>query len=166
MKLEKIDKKEEGKFITRYDITYKTVDDTTKIYEMISRNRNVQTREELRGNKPDAVVLMVTDESGEKIVLNKAFRMAAGKWVYNFPAGLLDPGEETELSAKRELWEVTGLELYEINDELGLSYSAVGFSYEMNVCVIGKARGEFRQSTSNVEEIESGWYTKEEVRNL
>ena len=54
MKLEKIDKKEEGKFITRYDITYKTVDDTTKIYEMISRNRNVQTREELRGNKPDA----------------------------------------------------------------------------------------------------------------
>ena len=39
MKFEKIDKKEEGKFITRYDITYKTVDDTTKIYEMISRNR-------------------------------------------------------------------------------------------------------------------------------
>lgn len=88
MKLEKIDKKEEGKFITRYDITYKTVDDTTKIYEMISRNRNVQTREELRGNKPDAVVLMVTDESGEKIVLNKEFRMAAGTWVYNFPGGI------------------------------------------------------------------------------
>ena len=34
MKLEKIDKKEEGKFITRYDITYKTVDDTTKNYKM------------------------------------------------------------------------------------------------------------------------------------
>ena len=166
MKLEKIDKKEEGKFITRYDITYKTVDDTTKIYEMISHIRNVQTREELRGNKPDAVVLMVTDESGEKIVLNKEFRMAAGTWVYNFPAGLIDPGEVPEQSAKRELWEETGLELYEINDELGLSYSAVGFSNEMNVCVIGKARGEFRQSTSNVEEIEAGWYTKEEVRNL
>ena len=166
MKFEKIDKKEEGKFITRYDITYKSVDDTTKIYEMISRNRNVQTREELRGNKPDAVVLMVTDESGEKIVLNKEFRMAAGTWVYNFPAGLIDPGEVPEQSAKRELWEETGLELYEINDELGLSYSAVGFSNEMNVCVIGKARGEFRQSTSNVEEIEAGWYTKEEVRNL
>lgn len=166
MKFEKIDKKEEGKFITRYDITYKTVDDTTKIYEMISRNRNVQTREELRGNKPDAVVLMVTDESGEKIVLNKEFRMEAGTWVYNFPAGLIDPGEVPEQSAKRELWEETGLELYEINDELGLSYSAVGFSNEMNVCVIGKARGEFRQSTSNVEEIEAGWYTKEEVRNL
>ena len=85
MKFEKIDeKKEEGKFITRYDITYKTVDDTTKIYEMISRNRNVQTREELRGDEPDAVVLMVTDESGEKIVLNKEFRMAAGTWVYHF----------------------------------------------------------------------------------
>ena len=92
--------------------------------------------------------------------------MAAGTWVYNFPAGLIDPGEVPEQSEKRELWEETGLELYEINDELGLSYSAVGFSNEMNVCVIGKARGEFRQSTSNVEEIEAGWYTKEEVRNL
>ena len=166
MKFEKIDKKEEGKLITRYDITNKTVDDTTKIYEMISRNRNVQTREELRGIKPDAVVLMVTDESGEKIVLNKEFRMAAGTWVYNFPAGLIDPGEVPEQSAIRVLWEETGLELYELNDEVGLSYSAVGFSYEMNVCVIGKARGEFRQSTSNVEEIEAGWHTIEEVRNL
>ena len=31
MKFEKIDKKEEGKFITRYDITYKTVDDTDDV---------------------------------------------------------------------------------------------------------------------------------------
>lgn len=44
MKFEKIDKKEEGKFITRYDITYKTVDDTTKIYEMISRKKNYKMK--------------------------------------------------------------------------------------------------------------------------
>lgn len=106
------------------------------------------------------------DKTGERLLLNREFRMACGDFVYNFPAGLIDPGEVPEQSAKRELWEETGLELYEINDELGLSYSAVGFSNEMNVCVIGKARGEFRKSTSNVEEIEAGWYTKEEVRNL
>ena len=161
-----IEKKEEGKFITRYDITYETVDHKEKVYEMISRNEAIESQEQLRGEKPDAVVIMVTDESGERIVLSKEFRMAAGSWVYNFPAGLIDPGETPEQSAKRELREETGLELYEINDELGLSYSAVGFSNEMNVCVIGKARGTFHESTSTVEEIEAGWYTKAEIRKL
>lgn len=161
-----IEKKEEGKFITRYDITYETVDHREKVYEMISRNEAIESQEQLRGEKPDAVVIMATDESGERIVLSKEFRMAAGSWVYNFPAGLIDPGETPEQSAKRELREETGLELYEINDELGLSYSAVGFSNEMNVCVIGKARGTFHESTSTVEEIEAGWYTKAEIRKL
>ena len=27
------------------------------------------------------------DESGEKILINREFRMATGRWVYNFPAG-------------------------------------------------------------------------------
>lgn len=161
-----IQKKEEGQYITRYDITYETADKQEKVYEMISRNKNITSQQELRGEKPDAVVIIATDESGEHIVLSREFRMAAGSWVYNFPAGLIDAGETPEESAKRELWEETGLELYQIDDGLGLSYSAVGFSNEMNVCVIGKARGEFRESTSAVEEIEAGWYTKAEIREL
>lgn len=166
MKWKGIQKKEEGKFITRYDVTYETVDKQEKVYEMISRNSDITNQQELRGDKPDAVVIMATDESGERIVLSREFRLAAGSWVYNFPAGLIDAGETPEESAKRELWEETGLELYQIDDKLGLSYSAVGFSNEMNVCVIGKARGEFRGSTSTVEEIEAGWYTKAEIREL
>ena len=92
--------------------------------------------------------------------------MAVGDWVYNFPAGLIDEGEEPAESAKRELWEETGLELYEMEDFIGPSYSAVGFSNEINVCVVGKARGSFKPSTSTVEEIEPGWYTKAELREL
>ena len=38
MRFKKITKKEEGKFITRYDLTYETVDKKEKVYEMISRN--------------------------------------------------------------------------------------------------------------------------------
>lgn len=166
MKFIGIRKKEAGKFITRYDITYETVDKKEKIYEIISRNQNMETLESLHRDQPDAVVIIATDETGEKILVNKEFRLAVGDWVYNFPAGLIDPGEEPRESAKRELWEETGLELYEINDFIGPSYSAVGFSNEVNVCVVGKARGAFRPSTSTVEEIEPGWYTKEEMRAL
>lgn len=166
MKFKGIKKREEGKFITRYDITYETVDKKEKIYEIISRNRELDSLEALNGKKPDSVVIIATDESGEKLLLNKEFRMAVGDWVYNFPAGLIDEGEEPNESAKRELWEETGLELYEIDDFIGTSYSAVGFSNEINVCVVGKARGTFRPSTSTVEEIEPKWYTKEELREL
>ena len=166
MVFKSIQKKEEGKFITRYDITYETVDKQEKVYEIISRKNNLDTFEALHGDQPDAVVIIVTDESGEKLLINREFRLAVGDWVYNFPAGLIDPGESPEESAKRELWEETGLELYEIDDFIGPSYSAVGFSNEINVCVVGKARGEFHESTSTVEEITPCWFTKEELRNL
>ncbi len=166
MKFKGIEKREEGKFITRYNLMYETVDNKEKVYEIISRNPNLETFEQLHGDKADAVVIIVTDESGEKILINKEYRMAVGDWVYNFPAGLIDPGENPEEAAKRELWEETGLELYQIEDVIGHSYSAVGFSNEINVCIVGKARGQFQQSTSTVEEIEAAWYTKEEIREL
>ncbi|MCR5215862.1 MAG: NUDIX hydrolase [Lachnospiraceae bacterium] len=166
MEFKGMEKREEGKYITRYNLLYETVDHKEKMYEMISRKKNLESFEELHASKPDAVVIIATDETGEKILINKEFRLAVGDWVYNFPAGLIDPGEEADESARRELWEETGLELYEITDHLGLSYSAVGFSNECNVCVVGKARGEFRPSTSTVEEIEAKWFTKSEMREL
>lgn len=166
MNFKGIEKKEAGKFITRYDITYETVDNQKKVYEIISRKKNMETYEALHGDKPDAVVIIATNETGDKLLVNKEFRLAVGDWVYNFPAGLIDPGEKPQESAKRELWEETGLELYEIDDFIGPSYSAVGFSNEINVCVVGKARGEFHPSTSTVEEITPCWLTRQELREL
>ena len=145
MKFVGIEKKEQGKFITRYDVQYETVDGIVKNYEMISRNGEITDFEGLHGKAADAVVIITTDEAD---------------------AGLIDPGETPEVSARRELMEETGLELYEISDTIGTSYSAVGFSNETNMCVVGKARGEFKPSTSTLEEITPGWYTKAEVREL
>lgn len=166
MILKKIQKVFPGNFISRYDLTYETEDGGTKIYEMISRNSEIHSKEELISHKPDAVVLIMTDESGDRILIDKEFRMATGEWIYNFPAGLIDAGETPAEAAKRELWEETGLTLTEIIDEIPLSYSAIGFSNETNVCICGKAKGEFRKSTSVLEEIVPGWYTKAEVRDL
>jgi ADP-ribose pyrophosphatase len=42
----------------------------------------------------------------------------------------------------------------------------VGFSNEVNVCVVGTAGGSFKKSSSTLEEIEPGWYTRAEVREL
>lgn len=166
MEFKEIRKLEQGKFITRYDITYETIDHKEKIYEMISRNPNIKTREELAHHHADSVVLIMHDETGEKLLLNKEYRMACGDFVINFPAGLIDPGEDYETSARRELKEETGLEITEIRDVIPESFSAIGFSNEKNICVVGVAAGTFTPSTSTAEEIIAGWYTKKEVREL
>ena len=156
----------EGRFITRYDVDYLTEEGNEKTYEMVSRRKNMQTLEALQNKMPDAVILILTDESGERILVNREYRMAMAQWIYNFPAGLIDPGERPEESAKRELWEETGLDLVRIDDMLDNSYCAIGLSYEHNICVFGVAAGQFRKSTSDAEEIIPGWYTKEEIREL
>lgn len=166
MKLESINKVHEGKYITRYDLEYITENNNIKVYEMISRNKNIFGEEELKNNKIDAVVIIMHSEDKKKILLNKEFRLAADEWVYNFPAGLVEQGETIEQGAVRELKEETGLDIVEITDVIGESYSAVGFSNEKNACVVGVAKGAICDSDSEYEEIKAAWYTKDEVRKL
>ena len=166
MKYQGIRKIHEGKFITRYDVDYVTAEGHAKTYEIISRNKDITTLEALQNKKADSVVMILTDMSGERILVNREYRMAMAQWIYNFPAGLIDPGETPEESARRELWEETGLKLTHIDDILDNSYSAVGFANERNLCVFGTAAGTFRESTSDLEEIVPGWYTKAQMRDL
>ncbi|MBE5938541.1 MAG: NUDIX hydrolase [Lachnospiraceae bacterium] len=166
MKFISVEKVHQGAFISRYDMTYETIDNHKKVYEMISRDNNIGSIEDVVNKDTDAVVIIAHDETGEKVLLNKEFRMAVGRFVYNFPAGLIDDGEDFATSAARELKEETGLNLISIDDVMHESYSAVGFSNETNICVVVTAGGKFAPSDSTVEEIEAGWYTKEEVREL
>ena len=108
MEFQGLTKKEQGKFITRYDLQYKTYDGMEKIYEMISRDKDIKSFEELHNRPADAVVLIMHSVDGERILINKEFRLAPGEWVYNFPAGLIDPGEDFKTAAERELREETG----------------------------------------------------------
>lgn len=166
MKFKNIKKIHSGRFIHRYDICYELDSGQDKVYEMISRNGDIHDLQSLQGGRPDAVVLILTDESGEKLLLNREFRLATGQWIYNFPAGLIDGDESPEQAAARELCEETGLTLVRVDDVIPKSYSAVGFANETNVCVVGTASGTIRPSDSEAEEIEAGWYTKEDVRKL
>ena len=167
MKFIGIEKQASGKYISRYNLQYETNDGKTKIYEMISRDPDITDFEKLHGKDPaDAVVLIMHSPDGEKVLLNREFRLAPGEWVYNFPAGLIDPGETVEEAAARELREETGLELLEIRDTIHGGYSAVGFSNELNAVLVGTATGTFHESSSAEEEIQPGWFTKEEVQEL
>ena len=45
----------EGRFITRYDVDYITAEGHAKTYEMISRNKHIETLSDLQNRKADSV---------------------------------------------------------------------------------------------------------------
>jgi ADP-ribose pyrophosphatase len=57
-----------------------------------------------------AIVPFLSDPGGEdpQLLLIKQYRYAAGGFIYEIPAGLLEAGEEREACAARELKEETG----------------------------------------------------------
>lgn len=56
---------------------------------------------------PGAVVILPVLDA-ERVVLIRNFRFSVGETLWEIPAGTVEPGEELELCAKRELAEETG----------------------------------------------------------
>jgi len=61
-----------------------------------------------RINVPGTVVIIAWLVPSRRLVLIRQFRPPAGKYVLEFPAGLIDAGETPEQAAMRELHEETG----------------------------------------------------------
>ncbi len=58
---------------------------------------------------PGAAAVAALDAEG-KVTLLRQYRHAVGGWLWEVPAGKLDPGEEARACAERELREEAGLE--------------------------------------------------------
>lgn len=166
MEYEKIEKVYEGTYLDYYNVTYRNEDGQEKVYEMVSRDKQIDSKEKLYDHSTDAVVMIVNDVSDEHVVLVKEFRLELGKTIFGFPAGLIDPGETAAECAVRELKEETGLDMVRVRDVLKGAFSAVGISNETTSCVIGTAAGDFSHHDTAGEEIDAAWYSKEEVRRL
>jgi ADP-ribose pyrophosphatase len=73
-------------------------------------NGSVGEMEMFRHPGASAVVPFVSDPQGDdpQILLIRQYRYAAGRYLYEIPAGRLDPGEDPMDCAARELLEETG----------------------------------------------------------
>ena len=165
MKFIDIKKIHQGKFLTYYIASYSTKSGSIKEYELVSRNPNL-TNESFGNNGPVGVGLVTFSVDKKKILLSKEFRLATKRFVYNFPAGLIDEGESPLEAAKRELKEETGLLLVDTIAVLSPSYASQGTSDELMTIVICTCEGEIKESCYEVEEIKAKWYTKKEVQSL
>lgn len=165
MKFNFFKKVQSGKFINLYVANYTNEIGEEKDYEIISR-RNTEESTDFFTKKADAVSIIAYSTDNTKILLQKEFRMSVNAWVWSFPAGLIDNGEDPVESAKRELKEETGLTLTDVIRQLPPCYTSVGVSNEMIVPIYCHAEGNFEKSTSAMEEIEPKWFTKEELKEM
>jgi ADP-ribose pyrophosphatase len=78
-----------------------------------------------------AVVPFLSDPAGSdpQLLLIKQYRYAAGEFLYEIPAGRLDPGEQPEACARRELREETGCTAKSMQ-HLYTMYTTPGFTDE------------------------------------
>lgn len=80
-------------------------------YYMASRARETGQLKAVTGeNRPDGVIIYgVYGPEKDRLVLIRQYRYPLGGYVYEFPAGLVETGEDPCAAGQRELFEETGL---------------------------------------------------------
>ncbi|MCI8695351.1 NUDIX hydrolase [uncultured Acetatifactor sp.] len=162
MELTKFEKVRDGKYLKNYELTYRNKAGREKKYEMVSR-RELAGIEDV-GGKPSGVSIVAT--YGDRMLLLHEFRMGVNRTIYNLCAGMLEPGESIEECVARELYEETGLKVKKIKKILPPSFAAVAISDTTTYIAFVEAEGDFEDHTSENEQIEARFYTKEEIKRL
>ena len=93
-----------GKYIALNKLEYVDRRGTERCWESADRVNGTPRGSDI----PSAVLIIARIVPDDEIILVRQFRPPAGKLMIEFPAGLVDPGEDIETTAHRELYEETG----------------------------------------------------------
>jgi ADP-ribose pyrophosphatase len=121
-------------------------------------NGTVGELEMIRHPGASAVVPFITDPAGDdpQLLLIRQYRYAAEQYLYEVPAGRLDPGEEPAACARRELREETGCEAERV-EHLITIYTTPGFTDERIhlFMAVGLTRGDDAREDDEFIEVET-----------
>lgn len=171
-KIRKITQETQNKFLNFYDLETVNKVGREGHYYMASRAKCENELKMKTGkNNPDGVVIYsLYGENHDRVVLIRQFRYPLGGYVYELPAGLVDPGENYHVAAVRELKEETGLELKPLEvDEIYQKpyFTTVGMTDESCGTVYGYASGEVsKRYMEDSEEIEVVLADRKEVERI
>ncbi len=148
----------ENRFLNFYDMDVEADNGKPFKYYMASREKSAKNLKCNSGrlNANGVIIYSVYGEKRDKVVLIRQYRYPIGDYVYEFPAGLVEPGEDFRDAGVRELYEETGLTLTPITEPAGYSrpfFNSCGMSDEANATLFGYASGEL--TTAHLEETES-----------
>lgn len=137
----KIEKKAGSKFLSFYEMEAVHRDGSSSPYYMASRNDDGSSLTAVTHTvHPNGVTIYSLLE--DKVVLVRQYRYPLGGYVYEFPAGLVEPGEDIAAAAVREMYEETGLVFAPIASPFSRPYfSSVGMTDESCCLVFGRCQG-------------------------
>ena len=137
----KIEKKAGSKFLSFYEMEAVHRDGSSSPYYMASRNDDGASLTAVtHTGRPNGVTIYSLLE--DKVVLVRQYRYPLGGYVYEFPAGLVEPGEDIADAAVREMYEETGLVFTPIPSPFSRPYfSSVGMTDESCCLVFGRCQG-------------------------
>ena len=144
-KIGKIEKKTNNRFLNFYEMEAIHRDGKVTPYYVSSRATDIDKLKAVtHENHPDGVILYgVYGEQKDKVVLIRQYRYPLGGYCYEFPAGLVENGEDMFTAAAREMYEETGLTFV---PKEGGSYSrpfftTIGMTDESCATVYGYCNG-------------------------
>lgn len=107
----RIEKKTDNAHLNFYQLEAEHRDGRISPYYMASRAKDIAHLKSVTGkNAPDGVILYgVYGPEKDKLVLIRQYRYPLGGYVYEFPAGLIEDGEDMLSAGIREMYEETGL---------------------------------------------------------
>lgn len=137
----KIEKKAGSKFLSFYEMEAVHRDGSSSPYYMASRNDDGSSLTAVTHTvRPNGVTIYSLLD--DKVVLVRQYRYPLGGYVYEFPAGLVEPGEDIADAAVREMYEETGLVFAPIASPFSRPYfSSVGMTDESCCLVFGRCQG-------------------------
>lgn len=171
-KIEKVTKTTDNRFLNMYDLDVVTKTGHKGLYHVASRAKGVSDLKlNTRVNKPDGVIIYALyGEKRDRVVLIRQYRFSIGDYIYEFPAGLVDKGENYHQAGVRELREETGLTFHpmEVDEMYSRPYfTTIGMTDESCAAVYGTADGELsKDGLEDGEEIEVILADRVEIRRI
>ena len=170
--IEKVTKTTDNRFLNMYDLDVVTKTGHKGLYHVASRAKDVSDLKlNTHVNKPDGVIIYALyGEKREQVVLIRQYRFSIGGYIYEFPAGLVDEGENYHQAGVRELKEETGLTFhpFEVDEMYSRPYfTTIGMTDESCAAVYGVADGVIsRNGLEDGEEIEVVLADRTEIRRI
>jgi len=110
-----------------------------------------------------AVIVAINDE--DEVCLLKQWRHAVDRFIWELPAGCLEPNEPPLETAKRELEEEAGVIAREWH-ELGEIVSSPGFSNEVLYLFEARGLSDGQLNLDEAEQLEAHWLPLEHVNEM